>query len=72
MVCRTCINFKPNVCCLNPIFVPFSTTGIGSSKDFIKESPDIHWCAQGEWHAYSERHKETLKYFWGEWEEEKQ
>ncbi len=55
MVCRNCVKFENEDCRLNPEPVPV-------------DNPDEHWCAQGQWHEWSERYQEMEPYYWGEWD----
>jgi hypothetical protein len=56
MICTNCIKFDGNACRLDP-------------RADVVEDPDNHWCAQGQWQAWSERYQEMEPYYWGEWEE---
>lgn len=59
MVCVKCIKYEDPcaMCHASPI-----------PQQVSDYDPDRHWCAQGEWHVWSERYKEFLRYKWGEWE----
>ena len=56
MNCVKCIKFDGSRCRLSPAPLPIN-------------DPEEHWCAQGQWHAWSDRYEEMEPYFWGEWEE---
>jgi len=56
MVCTHCVKFDGAVCRLQPEVVQV-------------DSPSSHWCAQGQWHQWSERYQEMEPFYWGEWEE---
>ena len=56
MVCKSCIKHKGGQCRLDP-----------ETLDIAE--PDTHWCAQGQWHQWSERYREMEPFYWGEWDE---
>jgi hypothetical protein len=56
MVCSKCIKFEGTQCRLDPEVLPLN-------------DPGRHWCAQGQWHEWSERYQEMEPFYWGEWEE---
>jgi len=56
MVCSKCIKFDGTWCRLRPQAVQV-------------DDPDAFWCAQGQWHQWSERYQEMEPFYWGEWEE---
>jgi hypothetical protein len=58
-VCTRCIKCANGDCRLNP-------------EPFALLDPDSHWCAQGQWHQWSERYQEMEPYYWGEWEDDGQ
>ena len=60
-------------CHLNPaivtITVDFRVNLVPEKGSIIVPlDPRTHWCAQGEWREWNDRHKEWTKLFWGEWE----
>lgn len=64
MVCRKCIKFTED-----------SASPITSRERFqcryeplvrIIVDPIAHWCAQGQWEEWSERHECWVSYHWGE------
>ncbi len=57
MICSSCIKFDGSHCRLNPEAHPV-------------RDPQTHWCAQGQWHEWSERYLEMEPFYWGEWPEE--
>ncbi|MEJ2717923.1 MAG: hypothetical protein P8182_12405 [Deltaproteobacteria bacterium] len=57
MKCVKCIKFDGRQCRLSPAPIPI-------------DDPEKHWCAQGQWHAWSDRYEEMEPYFWGEWEQD--
>jgi len=57
MVCKRCIKFDGTLCRLSP-----ETRRI--------DEPEHGWCAQGQWHQWSDRYQEMEPYYWGEWEED--
>ena len=59
MVCRKCIKAAKDGTECRSTSIP----------NMILE-PDTFWCAEGEWHQWSERHKEMEPYLWGEWDDE--
>jgi hypothetical protein len=56
MTCSHCIKFDAQCCRHTPHAVPIL-------------EPEAHWCAQGQWHQWSERYQEMEPYYWGEWHE---
>jgi hypothetical protein len=57
MICNTCIKFDGSHCRLAPDSYPVN-------------DPQVHWCAQGQWHEWSDRYQEMEPFYWGEWPEE--
>lgn len=56
MVCSKCVKFDGSRCHLQPQAAQVDT-------------PDSHWCAQGQWRQWSERYQEMEPFYWAEWEE---
>lgn len=56
MVCKSCIKQEAGQCRLDP-------------ESFDIAEPETHWCAQGQWHQWSERYREMEPFYWGEWED---
>jgi hypothetical protein len=57
MVCSKCIKWDGQLCSLSP-------------QPVTIDDPEKQWCAQGQWHAWSERYQEMEPFYWGEWEEQ--
>jgi hypothetical protein len=56
MTCSSCIKFDGSHCRLGP-------------KPHQVDDPQSRWCAQGQWHEWSERYREMEPFYWGEWQE---
>lgn len=57
MTCSNCVKFDGSHCRLDP-------------QIYYIESPEVHWCSQGQWIEWSERLRTREPYFWGEWEQQ--
>jgi hypothetical protein len=70
MVCRTCINFdESGLCRFGPKPLAFGSV---DAPFTITADPHQHWCAQGQWHEWSERYREMESFCWGEWEDKEE
>ncbi|MBI4965364.1 MAG: hypothetical protein HY913_18960 [Desulfomonile tiedjei] len=56
MICTKCVKFDGTSCRLQP-------------QPIQVDEPAGYWCAQGQWHQWSERYQEMEPFYWGEWEE---